>query len=410
MPVFRYKGYKPDGSDVDGSIEASGLNDAMLRVRAEGVFPSEVVESGVSKRRRIFRRTDESFLPNMTRQLSMLLSSGVPLMEALQSLSSENRGFYREMLIAVKEKVAAGAGLYKALDDFGDIFPEFYINMVRSGEQSGTLDKVLVRLADFLESSNATRTKVRSAMAYPILMMGVSIVVLSFLFTFVIPKIVKIFSDTKAALPFITLVLIFVSNVFIKYWWVLLGLAAAVAVSLRKFLPAHRLFVDSLALKLPGNVLQSLYYSRFARNLGFLLEGGLPMLKALGLSAKSMGNRALEAAVLNAERRVAEGQSLSSALVGTQADPLSSGESPRRPGRKGFPPVFIQLVATGEKSGRLGETLRSAAESYEEEFNRKVNRAVSLFEPAMILVMGLMVLFIVLAVLLPMFQLNQLIK
>jgi general secretion pathway protein F len=391
MPIFRYRGYTSDGRDVNGSIEATGLNDATLRVRAEGIFPSEVTESGVTGKRGIFRRTDEAFLPNMTRQLSILLSSGVPLMEAFQSLSAEHKGFHREMLIAIKERVSGGASLSKALEDFSRVFPEFYINMVHSGEQSGTLDKVLMRLADFLESRNTVRAKVRSAMIYPLLMMGISIVVLSFLFTFVIPKIVKIFNDTKAALPFITVVLIFVSNVFIKYWWVITGLAVAAAILIRRFFAARRLLVDGLLLRLPGNVIQSLYYSRFARTLGFLLEGGLPMLKALGLSARSMGNRKLEAAVLSAERRVAEGHSLSSTL-------------------EGFPPVFIQLVSTGEKSGRLPETLNRAAQSYEEEFNRKVNRAVSLFEPAMILTMGLVVLFIVLAVLLPMFQLNQLIK
>lgn len=313
------------------------------------------------------------------------------MMEALQSLSAEQKGFYREMLIAVKERVSGGAGLSKALEEFGDIFPEFFINMIHSGEQSGTLDKVLVQLADYLESQNTVRARVRSAMIYPLLMMGVSIVVLSFLFTFVIPKIVKIFNDTKATLPFITVVLIFVSNIFIRYWWLIVGLMIGVGVAARRFLRTHRILIDRVLLRLPGNVIQSLYYSRFARTLGFLLAGGLPMLKALGLSARSMGNRHLEAGVLSAERKVAEGQSLSSTL-------------------EGFPPVFVQLIATGEKSGRLPETLNRAAQSYEEEFNRRVNRAVSLFEPAMILVMGLVVLFIVLAVLLPMFQLNQLIK
>jgi general secretion pathway protein F len=295
------------------------------------------------------------------------------------------------MLIAIRERVSGGASLSKALEEFSRVFPEFYINMVHSGEQSGTLDKVLMRLADFLESRDSVRARVRSAMIYPIMMTGISIIVLSFLFTFVIPKIVKIFNDTKAALPFVTLVLIFVSNVFIKYWWAIMAVVIAAGISVRKFLASHRLLVDTLLLRLPGNVIQSLYYSRFARNLGFLLEGGLPMLKALSLSAKSMGNRKLESSVLEAERRVAEGQSLSSTL-------------------EGFPPVFIQLISTGEKSGRLPDTLNRAAQSYEEEFNRKVNRVVSLFEPAMILAMGLVVLFIVLAVLLPMFQLNQLIK
>lgn len=390
MPIFKYRGYRTDGTDADGTIEASGLNDAMVRVREEGIFPSEVVETGGQKKG-IFQRTDQSFLPHMTRQLSLLLSSGVPLMEALQSLSAEHKGIHREMLVAIKEKVAGGASFYKALEDFSHIFPDFFISMIHAGEQSGTLDKVLLRLADFLESQNTVKAKVRASLIYPLLMMAVSIVVLSFLFTFVIPKIVRIFKDTKAALPFITVILIFVSNLFIKYWWIMVGGVVAATFYVRSFIAAHGRLVDRLLLRLPGNILQSLYYSRFARTLGFLLEGGLPMLRALSLAAKSMGNRELEASVRDAEKKVAEGQSLSSTL-------------------EGFPPVFVQLTATGERSGRLPETLKRAADSYEEEFNRKVTRAVSLFEPVMILVMGLVVLFIVLAVLLPMFQLNQLIK
>lgn len=391
MPIFQYKGFRTDGTETTGAIEASGITDAITMIRAEGVFPSDIAESAVRYKKRFFQRIDETFLPNVTRQLSILISSGVPLIEALRSVSAEQKGSYRDMLTAIKERVSGGAGFHRALEDFSDYFPEFYINMVQAGEQSGTLDKVLVRLADFLESQNTIKSKVRSAMIYPILMIGVSIVVLSFLFTFVIPKIAKIFKDTKSSLPFITVMLMFISNIFIKYWWALAGGAAAAYIYIKKFFRKHRLFVDRMILRLPGNVVQSLYYARFARTLGFLLDGGLPMLRALKLSAKSIGNMELEAAVYRAEKNVAEGQRLSAAL-----DIL--------------PPVFIQLIATGEKSGRLSETLYRAADSYEEEFNRRINRAVSIFEPAMILLMGIIVGFIVLAVLLPMFQLNQLIK
>lgn len=391
MPRYRYSGYRPDGKNVSGIIEASGLNDAAVRIKAESIFPSEITEPVISYKKGFFRRIDESFLPNMTRQLSILISSGVPLIEALHSLSSENKGFYRDMLTAIKERVSGGAGLYRALEDFSDYFPEFYINMVQAGEQSGTLDKVLGRLADFLESQSSIKSKVRSSMIYPVFMMGVSIVVLSFLFTFVIPKIVRIFTDMKAALPFMTLALIFVSNIFMHYWWLMLSVFAGLFFSGRSFIRGHRLLIDGLILKLPGNIVQSLYHARFARTLGFLIEGGLPMLRALRLSSGSMGNRALERSVLKAEEMVAGGQRLSASL-------------------EKFPPVFIQLISTGEKSGRLAETLNRAADSYEEDFRRKVDRAVSVFEPAMILFMGLVVGLIVLAVLLPMFQLNQLIK
>lgn len=391
MPIFHYKGFRTDGTETTGIIEASGITDATTRVRAEGVFPSDITEARIRYKKRLLQRIDEAFLPNMTRQLSILLSSGVTLIDALNSLAAEHKGFYRDMLIAIKERISGGSGLYRALEDFSDYFPEFYINMVQAGEQSGTLDKAFASLADFLESQNAIKSKIRTSMVYPIIMIGVSIVVLSFLFTFVVPKIVKIFKDTKSSLPFITVMLIFVSNVFIKYWWALTGVVVAAYIYIRRSYKRHRIVIDRLLLKLPGNVIQSLYYARFSLTLGFLLDGGLPVLKALRLSAKSMGNMELEASIYEAEKNVAEGQRLSATL-----------------GK--FPPVFIQLIATGEKSGMLSETLKRAAVSYEEDFNRLVNRAVLIFEPAMILLMGLVVSFIVLAVLLPIFQLNQLVK
>ncbi|HWR89492.1 MAG TPA: type II secretion system F family protein [Dissulfurispiraceae bacterium] len=391
MPIFHYKGYRADGTEAAGTIEASGQSEALDRVKAEGIFPSTVTEPKAVTKKRFFQRVDETFLPALTRQLSILLSAGVPLMEALASLSREYEGFYQQLLISVKERVAGGAGLHRALEDFGDFFPDFYISMIQAGEMSGSLDRVLTKLSDFLERQQDIRSKVRSAMIYPLLMMGVSIVVLSFLFTFVIPKIVKIFKDTQSTLPPVTQVLIFVSNVFTNYWWLLIIVVVLIAALVKRFVRTQRPLVDRLLLRMPGGVMKSLCYGRFARTMAFLLEGGLPVLKALSLSAKSTGNTDIEASVRRAAERVTEGQRLSAAL-------------------EGFPPVFLQLVATGEKSGRLPETLNKAADSYEEEFSRSMGRVVALFEPLMILVMGLVVGFIVLAVLLPMFQLNQLIK
>ena len=327
----------------------------------------------------------------MTRQLSILASSGVPLMESLQSLSDEYQGYYREILIAVKERLSEGSELSRALQDYGDIFPDYYIHMIQAGEASGALEIVLDRLADFLEHQNTVRAKLRSSMIYPILMTGVSIVVLSFLFTFIIPKIVRIFSETKNPLPLITQILISISNAVTSYWWVIAGVMVALVVFMKRYIGQNREKMDSLLLKLPGNVIQSLYYTRFARSMEVLLAGGLPVLTALKLSAKATGNTALEAIVHRAGERVAEGQTIASSL-------------------QGFPPLFVRLIATGEKTGKLSETLSKAASSYEEAFGRKMDRIVAIFEPAMIVLMGLIICFIVLAVLLPIFQLNQLVK
>lgn len=391
MPIFNYRGYNQEGRETIGSVEASNVNEAIFKVRSEGIFPSDISDAHSKIKKGLFQRSDSFFLQNFTRQLSILLTAGVPLADALQSTASESRGYYKDVLISIKEGISAGASLQRALQDFRDIFPDFYTNMIQAGEQSGNLEKVTVRLADYLESQNSIRSRVRAAMAYPILMMGVCIIVLSFLFTFVVPKIVKIFADTKSTLPLITQALIFVSNLTVNYWWAILFVFGASYFLSRALIKKHRLLLDRLILRLPGNLLQSLYCSRFARTLGFLLEGGIPMLKALVISSRSTGNKHLKELILKAEGKVSEGKTLSASL-------------------EGFPPVFIQLISVGEKSGRLPESLKKAADSYDQEFTRRINRAVAIVEPVMILGMGVIVCFIVLAVLLPIFQLNQLIK
>ena len=312
-------------------------------------------------------------------------------MDAITSIAEEQRGFWKNVLVSIKEKLASGSSLSKAFEEYQTIFPEFYVHMVAAGEASGNLDNVLGNMADFLESQASLRSKVRTSMIYPVFMVCVGFVVLSFLFAFVIPKITRIFKDTQSALPFITVVLIAASDIVQHYWWLIIGALAGAVFGFKRLREKNRLFIDRLILRLPGNIPQSLYFGRFARTLGFLLEGGLPVLRALELGAKSMGNESLERRVNEAGKRVAEGARLSSSL-------------------EGFPPVLLQLIATGERSGQLVPILKKAAASYEEEFSRRVQKALSYLEPTMILVMGLIVGLIVLAVLLPIFQLNQLIK
>jgi general secretion pathway protein F len=391
MPIFQYKGYRTDGSEAAGSIEANSLKDAALRLKDSGLYPRDVREAAYKDSKGLFRRPDISLLPSTTRQLSTLLSSGVPLMDALNSLSEENKGYWKNMLVDIKEKVAGGSSLSKALEEYGNIFPAFYVNMVAAGEASGNLDKVLSRMAGFLEAQENLKSKVRASMIYPFFMICVGFIVLSFLFAFVIPKITRIFKDSATALPFITVILITISDIFQRYWWLLIGLLLGGIAGFKRMRQKNRGFLDKLILRLPGNILQSLYYGRFARTLGFLLEGGLPVLRALELSAKSIGNQVLEMKVMEAGKHVAEGARLSASL-------------------EGFPPVLLQLISTGERSGQLIEILKNAADSYEEEFSRRVQKVLTLLEPAMVLFMGLIVGLIVLAVLLPIFQLNQLVK
>lgn len=387
MPIYKYRGYSAGGAETSGTIEADGLKDAASKVKALGLYPKDIGLSSQKRRWRLKLTNEADRLPSVTRQLSVLLASGVPLVEALRALSRESRGELKNMLVDIREKVAAGSSLSRAMEDHGRTFPEFYRNMVAAGEHSGTLERVLDRLAGFLESQSSVRNKVRVAMIYPSFMAAVGAVVLSFLFTFVVPKIVKIFEDTESALPLPTKILIAISNLFVNYWWALALAAILAAYWGRKLLAGHREAVDRRLMR----AFESLYLSRFARTLGFLLAGGLPMLRSLELAGKTSGNLWLNNIVKNAEARVTEGSRLSAAL-------------------EGLPPVMLELVATGERSGKLAEVLEKAADTYETDFDRKVQKALALVEPVMILAMGIVVGFIVFAVLLPMFQLNQLIK
>jgi len=391
MPIFQYTGYRPDGSSTEGTIEADGLQAAVSGVKALGVYPRDVTEYAHKEKGWGIRRSESRLLPNITRQLSILLAAGVPMIEALRSLSEEKSGFWKGLLVDIRDRISAGASLSRALGQYQKIFPDFYRNMVEAGEQSGTLDMVLQKVADFLEKQASVREKIRTAMVYPAFMASVGFVVMSFLFTFVVPKIVRIFENSQSALPLITVILIFISNIFVHYWWLLILIAAAIPALIRRTRKNNRPIIDRIKLKVPGGLMQVLYYGRFARTLGFLLDGGLPMLRALELSAKSIGNIVLEEMIMLAATRVAEGARLSASL-------------------EGFPPMLLQLISTGEKSGTLVELLGKAADTYEEEYERRVQKFLSLLEPVMILLMGLIVGFIVLAVLLPMFQLNQLVK
>ena len=221
MPIFQYRGYRTDGSDATGTIEANSLKEAVLNLKESGLYPRKVREAVYEGRSGLFRRRDASLLPSTTRQLSTLLASGVTLMEALKSMSEESRGLWKNILVSIREKVAGGSSLSKALEEYDRIFPEFYINMVAAGEASGNLDKVLGRMADFLESQDSLKSKVKMSMIYPVFMICIGFIVLSFLFTFVVPKITKIFKDTQTALPFITVVLVAVSDFFQNYWWLI---------------------------------------------------------------------------------------------------------------------------------------------------------------------------------------------
>lgn len=403
MPTFCYKGYAADSRAVSGTIEAESVRTAREQLRRQNILASEIaVEQAVMATTmisRFRRRIPVAELSLFTRRLATLTTASVPLHEALAALHQQERHpELQSVLGRVKNRLAEGSPLARALGEEPQVFDENFVAMVAAGEAGGALDKVLLRLADFLERQEELRRTVSSAMAYPILMALVGSSVMIFLLTFVIPKITGIFVDSKATLPFLTIALLAISTALRKTWWLLILLSVGVVwlyrhLSLR---PAFLAARDRWLVRLPlfGRLLQTLMLARFSGILGLLLGSGVPLLKSLEISSEAVVNRAYQAVIAEARNAVAEGGTLSGTLNNS---PL-------------FPPILTHLISVGERSGTLVESLETAGHSFEREFESSTTRLVSLLEPIMILVMGLVVGLVVVAVLLPIFQLNQLIK
>lgn len=403
MPTFRYSAYKPGGSEVTGTIEANNPVEAKQRLKKDGLYPKEIAsadEAASRKGLQLFRK--KVALPElslMTRRLATLLGSSVPVYEAITTLyEQEKPGELRKMLSRVRDRLAEGTSLAKSLAAEPQIFSDSYIGMVSAGEASGALEVVLERLAEFLEDQDAVRSKVVTSLAYPILMVVVGTGVMLFLLAFVVPKIVTVFEESKATLPLITIILIKVSNLVRKGWWALLILGFAISAALKKVKQNEALCHkrDRFLLKLPliGPLWQRLILSRFAKVLGLLLMSGVPVIKAIEITGEAIVNREYRFFLMEASEELIQGGSLSASL---KKSPL-------------FPPLLVHMVAVGEKGGELEKMLIKAGEAFEKEFEAAVSRFMALLEPLLVLGMGLCVGIVVLAVLLPIFQLNQLVK
>jgi general secretion pathway protein F len=335
----------------------------------------------------------------MTRRLATLLGSAVPVYEAVATLHAQERpGELKNILGRVRERLAEGSGLAGAMAAEPRVFGDSYVSMVAAGEASGALDIILERLAEFMEDQNAIRNKVVSALAYPSLMVLVGAGVMMFLLGFVVPKIVVIFEQSKAALPLITVMLIKTSHLVQKGWWALLLLAAGSVYAWRRLARREefRRRQDRLLLRLPlaGQLWRNLILSRFAKVLGLLLMSGVPVIKAMDITSAAVVNREYRACLADVKGELIEGGTLSAAL----------GRSLL------FPPLLVHMIGVGEKSGELETMLTRAGDAFEREFESSVTRLMSLLEPLLVLAMGLCVGFVVVAVLLPIFQLNQLVK
>lgn len=408
MPVYEYTALDAKGKMTSGIIDADGARAARQKLRASGIFPVAVKESQekpekktdrVTDLSRYLRRVKPAEIAIMTRQLSTLISAGFPLVSAIDALVPQTKTHRLKTVLAqVKDAIVEGQSFAQALSQYPKIFPPLYVNMVRAGETSGTLEIVLERLADITEKQQDLTNRIQTALAYPVFMCVIGTIVLFVLLTYIVPSITAIFLDMGQALPTPTRLLIFLSGFFKSFWWVILIvlIGAAIALHRAKKTEKGRYAYDKTILALPGfGVLaKKLAVARFSRTLGSLLENGVSMLIALDIVKNIAGNVLLSNAVQQAAQEVGKGQALWAALNEAQI----------------FPQLSIQMIQVGEQSGELEGMLNKIADVYEKEVENSIMRLTSYLEPVMILVMGCVVGFIVLSICLPIFEMNQLIK
>ena len=397
------------GKAVVGSRDAENARALRLVLRKDGIFLSEAREatrSGaaagtglrreVDLRRMLSRGVRPGQVAIATRQLATLLRAGIPLAGALGALVEQTEDVeLHGVLETVRNRVNEGAALCDALAAHPRAFPDLYVSMVRAGEASGTLDQILARLADFLDAQIRLRAKVLSAMLYPAIMCGLGAIILTFLMVVVVPQITQIFADLEQALPWNTQLLIFVSNLTGNYWWVMLLLGGGAAWGFRRWrrTARGRERWDGFVLRLPlfGPMARMLAVGRFARTLATMLRSGVDVLRALDIVKYMLNNTVLAKVVENARDAIREGESI--------AGPLKKSGH--------FPPMMVHMVAVGERTGQLEEMLDNVALAYEAEVDQKIERLTTLLQPAMIVVMGLTVGFIIFSILMPILQMNQ---
>ncbi|UCD31819.1 MAG: type II secretion system inner membrane protein GspF [Desulfobacterales bacterium] len=408
MPVYEYTALDVKGKTISGIIDAESPRTARQKLRASKTFPVSIkeVHDAATKKASRFLSVSDAFTrvrPNevamMTRQLSTLVGAGFPLVSAIDILIPQSRTkAFKKMLAKIKDSIVEGNSFARSLSLYPGIFSSLYINMVRAGETSGALEIVLERLADITEKQQALKHRIRSVLAYPVLMSFIGALVLFLLLTFIVPNITTIFSDMNQTLPAPTRILIHTSDFFKNYWWVM-GIAIIfLLLVFRSFknTTKGRYLVDKTKLFLPGFgiLAKKLSVARFARTLASLLENGVSMMPALNIVKNIVGNVLIFDILEEASKDVGKGKGLGAALAENRI----------------FPDLSIQMIQVGEQSGELETMLNKVADVFENEVENSITSLTSLLEPAMILLMGVIVGCIVLSICLPIFEMNQLIR
>ena len=404
MGAFEYTAMDQAGKQTKGLLEGDTPKHVRQILRDRNLFPVSVTEVAQREARRqrsfSFRKgMSSSELALVTRQLASLSQSGLPLEEALLAVAQQNeQPRTKSILLGVRAKVMEGHTLAAGFGEFPQAFPELYRATVAAGEQSGHLDVVLERLADYTEARQELRQRVTNAMIYPIALVIFAVAIISFMLATVVPKIVGVFENTASDLPALTTGLIATSDFLRAYWpFVILGMAALSWLTwwiLRKEGPRRRYHAVLLRLPIVGRLSRGVNTARFTRTLSILAGSGVPILQALKISSEVIENMPMREAVAEATVRVREGASISKSLAASKL----------------FPPMMIHLVSSGEAGGRLEEMLSRSADGQEREVDGLIAALLGILQPLLIVVMGAIVLTIVLAILLPIFEINNLIQ
>lgn len=405
MAVYEYKGVSAEGRDLKGAIDAETIKAAGAKLKRLGIFPTEIIEERHKRLGkeidffRLFERVRLQDIAILTRQAATLTNAGIPIVDALNAIAEqEEKVELKGIISGIREKVREGSSFAEALKGYPKHFSGLYVNMIMAGEASGALDAVLMRLADFLDNQIKMRNRIRTILAYPLLMTVVGIGVLSFIFIYVLPKVTRVFEDMRQTLPLLTRVLISLSNLMRGYWWLIILLIAGAVFYIRRRLrtPEGMMRFDGLIIRLPvfGKLFRMIAVSRFTRTLGTLLKNGVPAILSFDIVKNVVNNMVIAKAIEDARESIREGESI--------AEPL------KRSGL--FPSVVTHMIAVGEKSGELEEMLLKVSDAYDNEVETSIMRMTSLLEPAIIIVMGLIVAIIVIAILLPILEMSTVIK
>lgn len=399
MPVYEYQALDNKGKKVTGTIDSDSDRVARQKLRSQGRFVTKISEATTTSKKesrdvRAYFQSDKVSTQDLsiaTRQLATLINAGLPLVNALQALADQTEGAtLKRIFVSIRESVEGGTSFARALGAFPKTFPKLYINMVASGEASGMLDTVLKNLAEYLESQLELQRKITGSLLYPALMLIICGLVITALLVFVVPKIVEIFNKQGAVLPLPTQIVIGISDALTNYWYLLL-LGMTLLVLLAKWYykqPKGRSRVDYWLLNAPmfGTIYTKICCARVLQTLGALLNGGVRLLEGLTIAKNIVSNTHVIAALESAQDGVREGRSLARELNRSQI----------------FPPMVYHMVAVGEKSGELEQMLLRAGKAYEIEVNTTLSSITRLIEPLMMIGVGGVVLFIVVAVLMPM--------